>query len=144
LVAQNAPIIVPPDALGVTIARKALEGVNKFELRLDPPELGRVDVTLEVDDSGATRAHIRAERPEALELLQREAKGMEQALRQAGLQFDQSSLTFSLGGREGREAQEHGHNGRRAKFNAVLPEDEIRAGILRGGAPQNDGLDLRV
>lgn len=144
LVAQNAPMIVPPEALGVAIARKALEGVNKFELRLDPPELGRIDVTLEVDDTGATRAHIRAERPEALELLQREAKGMEQALRQAGLSLDQSSLSFSLNGREGREAQEHQHHGRRAKFNAVLPEDEIHAAAIRGNASPTNGVDLRV
>jgi flagellar hook-length control protein FliK len=144
LVAQNAPVLVPPEALGVVIARKALEGVNKFEMRLDPPELGRLDVTLEVDEHGATRAHIRAERPEALELLQREAKGMEQALRQAGLQFDQSNLTFSLGGREGREAQEHANNGRKAKFSAVLPEDEIHASVLRGNAPNATGVDLRV
>jgi chemotaxis protein MotD len=144
LAAQNAPVIVPPQALGAAIARKALDGVNTFEIRLDPPELGRVDVTLEVDDSGTTRAHIRAERPEALELLQREAKGMEQALRQAGLQFDQSSLSFSLGGREDRAAQEHAHHGRRAKFNAVLPEDDIHAAALRGTVAVKDGLDLRV
>jgi flagellar hook-length control protein FliK len=144
LVAQNAPVFVPPEALGVYIARKAVEGVNRFEIRLDPPELGRVDVTLEVDDSGATRAHFRAERPEALELLQREAKGMEQALRQAGVQFDASGLSFSLFGRDGREAQQSGHHGRKAKFTAVLPEDEIHAGVLRGGAPAVNGLDLRV
>jgi flagellar hook-length control protein FliK len=144
LIAQNAPVFVPPEALGVAIARKALEGVNKFELRLDPPELGRLDVTLEVDDAGNTRAHIRAERPEALELLQREAKGMEQALRQAGLNLDQSSLSFSLGGREGREAQEHQNQGRRAKFNAVLPEDEIHNAAIRGHAPAASGVDLRV
>lgn len=144
LVAQNAPVFIPPEALGVAIARKALEGVNKFEMRLDPPELGRLDVTLEVDEAGNTRAHIRVERPEALELLQREAKGMEQALRQAGLTLDQSSLTFSLNGREGREAQEGHHHGRRAKFNAVLPEDEINAAAIRGTAPSANGLDLRV
>jgi flagellar hook-length control protein FliK len=144
LIAQNAPVFVPPEALGVAIARKALDGINKFELRLDPPEMGRLDVSLEVDDAGNVRAHVRAERPEALELLQREAKGMEQALRQAGLTLDQSSLTFSLNGRESRDAQAEQHQGRRAKFNAVLPEDEIHTAALRGSAPAKTGLDLRV
>lgn len=144
LIAQNAPVFIPPEALGVAIARKALEGVNKFELRLDPPEMGRLDVSLEVDDAGNVRAHIRAERPEALELLQREAKGMEQALRQAGLSLDQSSLSFSLSGREGREAQDQSQHGRRAKFQAVLPEDEIHNAIIRGASASAAGVDLRV
>jgi flagellar hook-length control protein FliK len=144
LVPYTAPVLVPPDALAATIARKALDGANRFEIRLDPAELGRLDVTIEVDETGHTRAHIRAERPEALELLQRDAKGMEQALRQAGLQTDQSSLSFSLAERHKHDGGEHAHHGRRAKFLAALPPDEIAAAAINGRNPAASGLDLRV
>jgi flagellar hook-length control protein FliK len=144
LVPQSTPVLIPPEAVAATIARKAADGVNRFEIRLDPAELGRLDVTIEIDETGHTRAHIRAERPEALELLQRDAKGMEQALRQAGLQTDQSSLSFSLAERHKQDGGEHAGQGRRAKFHAVLPPDEIAAGVLQGRTNAATGLDLRV
>jgi flagellar hook-length control protein FliK len=144
LVPHSAPVLVPPEALAATIARKALDGTNRFEIRLDPVELGRLDVTIEVDESGHTRAHIRAERPEALELLQRDAKGMEQALRQAGLQTDTSSLSFSLAERHKQDADPQSGHGRKAKFHAVLPADDINAAVIQGRTTAASGLDLRV
>ena len=49
--------IVPIAGLAIEIAGKALAGKNRFEIRLDPPELGRIDVRL---DSTATATSPRA------------------------------------------------------------------------------------
>lgn len=79
------------------IARQASGGVNRFEIRLDPKELGGIDVSLEFTKDGRVRAHLMVERPETLELLQRDQRGLEKALQEAGVESDKSSLEFSLG-----------------------------------------------
>src|SRR5690606_7301325 len=38
--------------IAVEIARSIQNGISRFEIRLNPPELGRVDVRLEMDQSG--------------------------------------------------------------------------------------------
>jgi flagellar hook-length control protein FliK len=72
-------------ALAVEIVSRMREGLRRFEIRLDPPELGRIDVRLEVDRHGQATTKLTVDRPETLDLLQREARGLERALQQAGL-----------------------------------------------------------
>lgn len=87
---------LPVVALPAAIAIKALDGANRFDIRLDPEDLGRVDVSLEIDKDGGIRASIAAEKPEALQLIVREAKSLEQAFDQAGFRRDDNALSFSL------------------------------------------------
>ncbi len=82
--------------VAVDIARFAQRGEARFEIRLDPPELGRVDVRLRVADDGMVRAHLFVERSETLDLFLRDAKALERALEQNGLKTTQNSLEFSL------------------------------------------------
>src|SRR5262245_45493662 len=44
-----AAMPVPVAGLAVEIAAQTQAGKSRFEIRLDPPELGRVDVRLEID-----------------------------------------------------------------------------------------------
>ena len=53
----------------MTIAAQAQSGKSRFEIRLDPPELGRIDVQLNVDSSGNVSSRLVVERPETLDLL---------------------------------------------------------------------------
>ncbi|MGI9378744.1 MAG: flagellar hook-length control protein FliK, partial [Methyloligellaceae bacterium] len=87
---------VPLNAIAVHIASQAGKGLRKFEIRLDPPELGRIDVRLEVNRDGAARAHLIVERPETLDMLQRDARALEKALTDSGLQTNKDNLSFSL------------------------------------------------
>jgi flagellar hook-length control protein FliK len=94
---QIAPgIRVPVQLIAVNIAQYASQGINRFEMRLDPPELGRVDVKLEMRPDGKVTAHLTAERTETLDLLQRDARALERALNDTGLSADSDSLSFSL------------------------------------------------
>ena len=99
---------VPLDALAVHIARKFESGANQFEISLHPAELGKLDISLSVADDGQLQASIRAERPETLDLLQRDSRNLEQQLRQAGLDVGSNALSFSLSNGNG--------NGRPASF----------------------------
>ena len=48
----NADNPVPVTGIAVEIVTRAQDGLRRFEIRLDPPELGRIDVRLDVDSSG--------------------------------------------------------------------------------------------
>jgi flagellar hook-length control protein FliK len=104
---------VPIGRVPIEIGLKALDGTNSFEIRLSPDELGRVDVKLDIDQSGEVRAHLIVERPEALALLTRDRAQLERAFEQAGLRPAQDGIAMSLrdGGGGGGFAGHGGHNG---------------------------------
>ncbi len=102
----NPSHISPPIRdISVHISQHVDTGMNRFQLRLDPPELGRVDVRMEISPEGKLSAVIAVERPETLDLLQRDSRALERSLMEAGLKTDSNSLSFSLkgGGRENQD-----------------------------------------
>jgi len=84
------------NSLAVQIAKNVDLGINRFQIRMDPPELGRIDVKLEFGKDGRMTANLTVERPETLDLLQRDARALERALVGSGLNTDKGSLNFSL------------------------------------------------
>lgn len=93
---QSQPTQVPTAAIALQMARNLQKGISRFDIRLDPPEMGRIDVRMEIRKDGQVVAHMSVERPETLDLLQRDARALQQALNNAGLQADSDSLNFSL------------------------------------------------
>ncbi len=91
--AQNA-VDIPQIAF--EIARHASDGVSRFHIRLDPPELGRIEVRLDLDQSGGLQARLTVDRPETYDMLQRDARVLERALIQTGLDQNKTNLEFSL------------------------------------------------
>jgi flagellar hook-length control protein FliK len=81
-------------ALGVEIARKVEAGEDVLRVRLNPDQLGRVEVTLAFDDKGSLQATVRAESAHALELLRQDAPDLARTLDQAGFRTDAQSFRF--------------------------------------------------
>lgn len=85
---------------GAQVAREIIRrfdgGGARFELRLDPPELGRVEVRLDVTRDHRVTAVVAAESPQALAELMRHARDLEQTLQSAGLQLSENGLSFDL------------------------------------------------
>ncbi len=54
----SAAAAVPIAGLTVAIAARAQAGSNQFDIRLDPPELGRIDVRLDVGRDGQVTTHM--------------------------------------------------------------------------------------
>jgi chemotaxis protein MotD len=96
----SQPAVPDTNALAVTIAARSEAGFKHFDIRLDPPELGRVDVRLTVDDAGKAQASLAVEKPQTLELLQNDSTSLERALKDAGLDLSQNGLNFSLRGQQ--------------------------------------------
>ena len=135
-------------ALAVNIAARSNAGIRHFDIRLDPPEMGRVDVRLSVDDSGKAQAHLAADKPQALAMLQRDSSQLERALREAGLQLANNGLNFSLKGQDRQDQQAHQFSrrgGRNLSISAIAATDVANANPLSSSlSASNARLDIRV
>lgn len=102
------------DQVGREIIRRFNGGSTFFELRLDPPEMGRIEVRLEVSRDHRVTAVVAADNPQALADLARHARDLETALQSAGLELSDQGLSFDLSQqRESRADAEEARNGRR-------------------------------
>ncbi|MGN7999372.1 flagellar hook-length control protein FliK [Sphingomonas sp. 22176] len=110
-------------SLGVEIARKVDAGEDTLRVRMNPAELGRVEVTLAFDDKGRVQATMRAESQHTLELLRQEAPDLGRALDQAGIRSDASSFRFesrdggTSSGGNGQQASQQQSRGSNQQFH---------------------------
>jgi flagellar hook-length control protein FliK len=145
-VATSAP--VPLTGVAVEIATRALEGKHRFEIRLDPPELGRIDVRLDVGRDGQVTSRLIVERAETLDLLRRDAPALERALQSAGLRTNDSGLEFSLRDQSGGGYRSRGDDVPHPHL-LIVPDEDVAVreavrrayGVLRGFG---GGVDIRV
>ena len=117
--------------LAAEVARFAQKGQTRFQIRMDPPELGRVDVELKVSRDGTVKAHLSVERSETLDMFLRDQRGLERALDAAGLKLDSGGLEMSLKNQNGFAGFERGEGG----------HDRFAAGE-GGGLQKEDGDTL--
>lgn len=107
------------------IVRRFDGGSTRFELRLDPPELGRVEVRLDVSRDHRVTAVIAADNPQSLMELARHARELEQQLQSAGLSLSENGLSFDLrqGARgDDSEARENSNQG--GRLQEIETEDQ--------------------
>jgi flagellar hook-length control protein FliK len=122
---QNLPA---HEQVAVHMQRAAREGTGRVSIQLSPAELGRIHVKMEIDEEKRVTAAVTVERPSTLELLQRDIRGLERALHNAGLTMEGGDLSFSLGrGSDQDFAQELGQSAVPA-VDGTIPEDEVQGG----------------
>jgi len=73
------------------LERFVLKGTSKVQMRLDPPELGTVDIEIEVTD-GEVFLSVRAESAEAVSALQSEMELLRESLKEQGLDLSHFEL----------------------------------------------------
>ncbi|MEA2950999.1 MAG: flagellar hook-length control protein FliK, partial [Alphaproteobacteria bacterium] len=125
-VSAAAPVVVavPLTGLALEISARAHTGKNRFEIRLDPPELGRINVRLDVDRDGHVTSHLMVDRADTLDLLRRDASNLERALQQAGLKTSDNSLQFSLRD-QAFSGRDQGDQTMPAMARLVVPDDQL-------------------
>ena len=104
--ASRATPQAPVVQIAIQIAGAAARHVERLVVQLEPPALGRVEVRLDFSHDNRVTALIAVDRPETLELLQRDSRALERGLQDAGLRLDQDALSFSL--RQEQRGQERG------------------------------------
>jgi hypothetical protein len=87
-----------PRQVAIEITKALEQDQTSIRIRLDPPELGEVDIQLEFHDL-RLKASLSAERSDTLDLLQRDSRTLVRALRDAGLELASSDLSFAHHGR---------------------------------------------
>lgn len=80
---------------GVALARAVVDGRDHVALRLDPPDLGRIDVHLSFGADGGLRAVVASDNRAALDLLRHDLDQLQRALADAGVRAETSSFQFS-------------------------------------------------
>lgn len=133
--------------VAMQISRMVKDGNQEFTIRLDPPELGRVNVKMEITHDGKVNAVVSADNEKALQLLQRDQALLERALADAGLKADSGSLNFSLSQHNGTEYEraDSGNTGSGSTFAGNNPAEE--AGPVEDSttlAVSDRALDIKV
>ena len=146
--ATGAP--VPVSGLAVEIAASVQSGKTRFDVRLDPADLGRIDVRIDVDRNGQVTSHLTVEKPETLSMLRQDASQLQQALSDAGLKTSSSGLQFSLRD-QSSSGQNNGNNDQPgAQPQRLIVSDEETVPSLVVGRSygralgSSGGIDIRV
>jgi flagellar hook-length control protein FliK len=130
--------------LAVEISARSQSGARQFDIRLDPPELGRVEVRLSIDAAGKASAHLTAEQPQTLDLLQKDASVLTRALRDAGLDVSQNNLNFSLRHQNQDGSAHHGHARGTQRGMSLTATQAIEATPASASWRGDGRLDIRV
>ena len=107
---------------------------------------------LDVAPDGRVHAVIAADKPETLDLLQRDARALERALNDAGLRADSGSLSFNLRGQNQHFGDMPGNPGSAGRWGAAAdrtPDMDLLNTTSRIGAYLNaraaaGGVDIQV
>jgi flagellar hook-length control protein FliK len=139
---------VPLSGLALEIAASARAGKTQFDIRLDPADLGRIDVRISVDSNGQVSSHLTVEKPETLSMLQQDAPQLQQALDNAGFKTGSGGLQFSL--RDQSFSGQNNGNGTGGNAQRLVISNETAVPATVAGRSygrmlgSSGGVDIRV
>lgn len=145
--AQAPREAIPIERVAIEVASAARDGNRQFEIRLDPGNLGRIDVTIDVTKDGTITARLVVEKSETLDQLRRDAGSLEKAFSELGLKTDGGGMSFELA-RQNRDGSRDDSEGRPAprvsddEADAAIARQEARL-VYRGFAGPR-GVDVRI
>lgn len=84
----------PAQQVAIHVRNGIKAGADSIHVRLNPAELGRVEVRLQIDSDKIVQTVVTVEKAETLESLQRDARTLQRALEDAGFKSDPDSFTF--------------------------------------------------
>ena len=138
---------VPLSGLAFEIAVSAKSGKSRFEIRLDPADLGRIDVRIDVDRNGQVTSHLTVEKPETLSMLRQDAPQLQRALDDAGLRTGNGGLQFSLRD-QSSSGQDNGSGSGRNAHRLIVEDDSIPAAVAGRTYGRmlgsSSGVDIKV
>ena len=139
---------VPMSGLALEIAASVRSGKSRFEIRLDPADLGRIDVRIDVDRNGQVTSHLTVEKPETLSMLRQDAPQLQRQLDDAGFKTGNGGLQFSLRDQSSSGRNDGNETGGNAQRLVISDEDAIPpavAGRTYGRVlGSSSGVDIRV
>jgi flagellar hook-length control protein FliK len=137
----------PAEQVKVQIQQMVKSGADRIQIKLSPASLGRVEIALEISPDKAVQAIVYAEKPETLDMLERDARVLQQAFEEAGMKFGSDGLTFKHGqsGDADTELADGSGNTEDGAANGDEPEAGDSADNDSPRRRQHDGmLDLEI
>ena len=111
--------------ISMTIQKAIKSGDDtNIKLRLDPPDLGRVEVKMSIDKDNKTRIVLTAEKPETYLMLQRDSQALQQALSNAGLD-NGADLSFKMASEDHDFNQQNNGNNSGKNSNSTDEDEQI-------------------
>src|SRR5262249_17257802 len=126
---------VPISGVPIEIAAAARAGKTRFDISLDPVDLGRIDVRINVDRNGQVTSHLTVEKPETLQILRQDAPQLQRALDDAGFKTSGNGLSFSLRDQNssGQNSSQNNDNSSNARRLIVSEDDSVAAAPIGRG-----------
>ncbi|KRP93843.1 flagellar hook-length control protein [Bradyrhizobium yuanmingense] len=141
---------VPISGIPIEIAAAIRSGKSRFDISLDPAELGRIDVRINVDRAGNVTSHLTVEKPETLQMLRQDAPQLQRALDDAGFKTGSNGLSFSLRDQNssGQHSGQNNDNGGNARRLMISEDDSVSTAPIGRGYGRmlgsSSGVDIRV
>lgn len=150
------------EQISVHIRKAVDEGVDHISLKLTPPELGKLHIKLEISHDGRAQVLVTADNKDTFDMLQRDARGLQNALNEAGLKADSGSLQFDLREQPGQQQGNAGFEFEQQQGNAsggngeTTPQNgqsaaanvDVASSLHESGVEYNitasEGVDIKV
>ncbi|WP_114786696.1 flagellar hook-length control protein FliK [Vibrio tetraodonis] len=134
----QAPLPLNRELAGDQVAERVQMMMSKnlknVDIRLDPPELGRLQIRLNVGGDGAT-VHFTVANQQARDVIEQSMPRLREMLAQQGLQLGDSSVQQQSSGQQNRYAGNSSDNGQGDSNQAFSSEENLEPGV---------NLDLNV
>ena len=100
-------LIPPTEQVIVHVTHAALEKVDKIDITLFPPDLGKVKVEMAIDDDSKVQAVFHVEKTQTMDMLFRDQKSIEQSLNNIGLKVEDGAMRFELSQQQDQSSQQN-------------------------------------
>lgn len=119
---QSHPAV---QTVAAIINKAAKENTSQtISLRLDPPDLGKLEVQMKYKKGDPLKVHVVLEKADTAAMFQRDAHALEAALKEAGVQADSSSLSFEMA-KDGNSFQGHMNRDENRSPSSIATGSEI-------------------
>lgn len=105
----NAQVAVP-DQVQIAVRQAKADGMQRITIQLQPEELGRIDVRLDINNEGRAHITFTVDKADTFDQLQRDARLLEKAMQDAGVQTDAGSMEFNLRQQSSHTSSDFGQN----------------------------------
>ncbi|MCI5050175.1 MAG: flagellar hook-length control protein FliK [Rickettsiales bacterium] len=115
----------PSEQVQMFIRQGIQPGMDRVMLELDPQDLGKVEIRMDIVADGRSQVSFTAENRSTLEMLQKDAAWLQKALQEAGIEADTQDMEFQLSDQGNGDGKGGGESGTSLAYgeeqNDVLP-----------------------
>lgn len=106
----NTGLSTAVEQVSLQLNRKVKGGNDEMTIQLNPTDLGRVNIKLDITSDGKVTGMVTADNQSTLDMLSKDSRSLERSLQDAGFQADSGSLQFSMSGQSGNTSGQTGNS----------------------------------